>query len=97
MPTPLPLSQKIIDAACIYYQCNQQQLQTREYIEQRKIVCYLLRNEAMLKYKRIQIIFNQKNHSALYRQITDIEAQKNVIRSINTDIKNIKQLAGICE
>jgi len=97
-PTPLPLPQLIINAACKYYEVTEEQLKTREHVEKKKIVQYLLRMEADMKYLRIARIFNQltNSHNRVRENVEEIDAQKNVSRSIRIDIENIKIMSGIC-
>lgn len=97
--TPLPLYQVIINAACKYYELNEDQLKSRDHVEKRKIVQYLLRTEADMKYLKMARLFSPdtNSHSRIMQNVAEIDAQKNVSRAIRIDIKNIKTLAGICE
>lgn len=103
MPLPtqptIPLFQAIINAACQYYEVSEADLKTREHVEKKKIVQYLLRTEADLKFLQITRIFSETNssHSRAWEHVSEIDARKNISRSIRTDIENIKKLSGICE
>lgn len=97
---PVPLHQIIINAACKYYEITEAQLKTREHVEKKKIVQYLLRTEADLKFKQIAKLLSptaSDSHNRPYENIQEIDARKNISRAIRTDLANIKTIAGICE
>lgn len=89
---PRTLTEKIIAAACQYYSCTEDQLKTRKYIEQKKILIYLLRENAMARYAFILDRFDLKDLSWCRAMVADIVCVKNIYPYISHDIKNILQI-----
>lgn len=90
---PKQLFQKILDAACMYYECVEKDLiNNPEFIDQKKIVMYLLRENAMLKYKKIATIFGYSDHGWPSRIVSEIESQKDIYAHIRHDINNVLQI-----
>lgn len=91
---PRTLPEKIMDAACTYYSISREQLQTREFTEHRKIVCYMLREQAMMKFSAIACLYGYAGHSTAVTFVEEIRATKNIYIHIKNDIDNINKIVS---
>lgn len=94
MAIPLTLAQKIINAACTYYGCTFDELKSKTKTDERKIVVYLQRKEAMMKLARIQEVWDYKGHGWLFTIVEDIDSLRTKYKHISDDIKNIMEIVA---
>lgn len=91
---PKQMFQKIIEASCTYYKLTEDELKLRENAEERKIIYYLLREEAFCKYSRIAKYFEKKDTKWIGDVVEEVSAQKNIYPHISLHIKNIMQIVS---
>lgn len=96
MPTPptppRTLLEIIIYAGCQYFNCTEEQLKSREMVEERKIMYYIIRTETMIGYLKIAKRFGYKHHSFTADSVAEIESTKDIYPQISRNIKKIMEI-----
>jgi chromosomal replication initiation ATPase DnaA len=87
-------SEKIIAAACRHYNCTETDLHKKDFIENKKIIFYLLREHACMKYIKIAKRFNYFDHAWTLRMIQEISHNQKIYEHISHDIKSIMQIVS---
>lgn len=94
-----PIEQRIIDAACIYWEVE------RAYFSKiggkdestafyrKSIIYYLIKHNTTYSFKEIAGLFGFVSHSAVLKAVDGIEAQKKVLKQVSNDLNQILHLA----
>lgn len=95
-----PLDKRLLDAACIYYDVPPEFFKTKRGTEgdvlKKQVFIYLLHTEGQISYNDIKTDYGF-GKSTISQSIEKIAAQKNVYRTLNEQIENIKNIAGILQ
>jgi len=94
-----PLDERIIDAACIYWNVD------RTYFAQKggrdestvfyrkSVIYYLIKQHTVYSLSEMARRFGYFGHAAVRRSIDLIEAHKNIYKQVNSDLNQILHLA----
>src|SRR5436190_19316077 len=93
-----PIIERIIRAACAYFDCTEEQLLQRSsealIAYRRKLCFYLVKNEAVsISNARIAKRFNLKDPWHISCCIEEIETQKTIYPQTSRDLKAILEIA----
>lgn len=92
-----PLEERIIDAACVYYDVSrdyfQQKTNDTEIVYRKAIVYYLLKNHTILSLKAIAKKFGFIGHQPVMRLVENIEAQKGIYKQTLNDLNQVLHIA----
>lgn len=95
-----PIEQRLIDAACIYYDVERiyfNKTNTREkskVVQRRNILYFLIKHNCpALSWKDVANLFGYSAHEPVIEGVGNIEAQKNVWQQISNDINQIQAIA----
>lgn len=91
---PRTIAELIIHAACQYYNITDQELKTRDRVNERKIVYYLMRTETQMNYAKITKRFGYKDPSWTMEVVSEISSIKDIYPHISRDIKKIMEIVN---
>lgn len=106
-----PIEQRIIDAACIYWDVERTYFGLSEDVNvgtakgridetisyRRSIICYLIKTITNMPDTGIAALMGRASRSGVIRSIESIDARKDVQKSIHHDINQISHLANIID
>lgn len=94
-----PIEERLLDAACIYWDVNRQYFSKRTVKTERKcvyrsrIVQYLIHQNTIYSYAEIATKFGFLSTSRIQDGIEEIEARKHIYKQVNEDLNQISYLA----
>lgn len=93
-----PLMERIIRAACAYWEITEEQLlekSTETFIAYRRKICfYLIKTHVMLSYARIAVRFGLKDPWNISCAVDEIDSTKNIYPQTTRDIEAVLQIAN---
>lgn len=93
-----PIEQRLIDAACIYWEIPRSALMVNSKVEyayiKRSIVCYLIENNTTMNKKEIGKLFGLASHSNVVKAVETIDLLKNRDRQIRDALNQIQYISG---
>lgn len=94
-----PVEQRLIDAACIYWEVERPYFskiggkEESTVFYRKSIIYYLIKHNTTYSYKEIAGLFGFISHAAVLKAVDGIEAQKKVLKQVSNDLHQILFLA----
>lgn len=94
-----PIEQRLIDAACIYYEVDRSYFnknsvrEKSKVVQRRNILYYMIKHNTLFAWKDIAALFGFSSHEPVIEAVENIDAQKNIYQQISNDINHIQAIA----